>query len=273
MTRLAYDYVELTDHRPLDISLPVTAAEFREMLGYDSQKLRTRDEFLAFAAKPWVEELREALLPLLDRERSILSVGSGKGEHEVPLFLQGFDITASDLDGAALEDAQRLFPGFAAMQLDALHPETTQRWDDVLVTGLDYALDDEQLALLLDSASGLLRSRGRVLLVHRFHDNTVTRLLDRALVPAWMATRRVRHALRNDGIRVLRREHGWRRTRAEVRALVTSAGYRVGRVRFALMGRELERGPVPRSAVRIASRADRRLHLFNSATIFELHSA
>lgn len=271
MTRLAHSYVDLPAQRATHTSLATTAEEFHEVLDYDAQRFETREGFLAaFAARGWVEELGVALRPLLERDRTILSLGSGKGEHEVLLFLDGYGITASDLDERALEDARRLFPGFATMRLDALAPNTTERWDDILVTGLDYALDDAQLTRLLANARRLLNPGGRVLFVHRFHDNAVTRLLDGVVLPAWVARRRARHLLRRDGVRVVRREHGWRRTRAEIRSLATAAGYRVGRVTFALLGRELERVPLPRVALRLARRADKRLHIFNTATIFEL---
>jgi SAM-dependent methyltransferase len=253
--------------------LPATAEEFHAALGYDALSFETAEQFLAYAATDWVQELRDALRPLLRRDRSILSVGSGKGELEVPLFLEGYDVTASDIDGRALEDARRLFPGFDGRALDVLAPGAggETRWGDLMAPGLDYALDDEQLRRFLAGARELLLPGGRVLLVLRYQDNVATRAIDRVLIPLWFVTRRVRHRLRRDGIRVATRPHGWRRTRGELARLSEQSGYRVGSVRHALFGRELLRVPLPASVRRGAARADRRLHLFTSATIFELH--
>jgi SAM-dependent methyltransferase len=268
--RLAYSYLHVPSTARVRTDLAATAGEFHEALAYDEVALRSQEDFAAFAAEPWVAELGAALRGLLSKERSILSLGSGKGEHEVPLFLDGFDITASDLDGTALEDAGRLFPGFQVLAFDALGPPLDRRFDDILVTGLDYALDDAQLTAMLRNAAAMLEPGGRVIFVQRYRDGLAPRLLDRVLLPAYALALRVRDRLRRDGLQVVRRQHGWRRSRRELRALMQGAGFRVGRVVYACFGVELQRLPLPGPVQTAVRRADRRLHAFNSATIFEL---
>ena len=57
-----------------------------------------REELLAHLRVPWVVELHETLAELLTRDRTILSLGSGQGEYEVP---------------GVLDDARLAFPGFS----------------------------------------------------------------------------------------------------------------------------------------------------------------
>ena len=268
--RLAYDYVDLPAQAEAATSMPASEREFGESLGYAELRFSSREEFLAYARQPWIEDLRVVLREFLEPGRSVLSVGSGKGEHEVPLFLDGYDITASDIVEEALEDAQRLFPGFEAIRFDVLRPDTDRRWDDVLATGIDYALDDAQLGAFLRAARELLNPGGRVIWVHRYNDNLGTRAIDRVLLPAWARFRGARYRRRGEPVRVVKREHGYRRRRRELQTLAESSGYRVGRVAHACFGLELERVPIPRGLLRLFRRADRRLHVFNSATVFEL---
>ena len=268
--RLAHDYLDRPRGEGVATGLPASGDEFHEHLGYEGVRFGAREELLAYAEQPWAVELRAVLRELLDPRRAVLSVGSGKGEHEVPLFLEGYDITASDLSGAALDDARRLFPGFKAIELDVLAPAATARYDDLLATGIDYALDDAQLMRFLDGARSLLRAGGRVILVLRYHDNLATRLVDSVLLPAWAAFRRARYRRRGEPLTVVKRTHGYRRTRAELVRLAEHCGWRVGRVRYAGFGLELERVPFPRRALSLVRRFDRRLHVFNSLTVFEL---
>ena len=268
--RLAYGYIDVPVGEQARSGLPASADEFHAHVGYDSIRLTEREDFFAYANQDWMVELREVLRELLDRDRSVLSVGSGKGEHEVPLFLEGYDVTASDVTLRALDDARSLFPGFKAIELDVLDPPAGHKYDDVLATGIDYALDDSELERFLRNARSLVGSDGRVIVVLRYHDNLVTRVIDRLLIPTWARVRGARYRRAGQATEVVRREHGYRRTRAELAALGGRCGFDVGRVRYAAFGLELERVPFPRPLLRLARRVDRRLHVFNSATVFEL---
>jgi SAM-dependent methyltransferase len=264
--RLGHSYVEDRDARAGQIALPRDRDAFAAHMRYDQETVASREAFLATTAQPWVIEVRAALRELLDPDRAALSIGSGRGEHEVALHLEGYDIVASDLVDDALDDACRLFPGFRAMRFDVLAPDVEEAmFDDLLATGIDHALDDDQLRTLFASARRITRPGGRVILVHRYRDSVVTRLVDQVLLPAWALSRN----LRRGGTRLVRRQHGWRRTRSEIRALARECGYDTGRVRHAAFAMELARLPVPRGVLRAVARVDRRLHAFSSATVFE----
>ena len=268
--RLAHSYVDAADARAEQETLPAGAGEFATHMGYARDAAPTREAFLAAADERWMVELRDALAELLARDRSVLSVGSGRGEHEVSLHLAGFDIVASDVIEGTLDDAVRLFPGLRAIRFDVLAPDIDAAYDDLLATGIDYALDDAQLRTLFATARRVTRPGGRVILVHRYPDTVATRAIDRIGLPAWAGARNLYHRARGDGARVVRREHGWRRSGAEIRALARECGFRPGRVRHAAYAMELARLPAPSMAMRAAVHVDRRLHVVNSATVYEL---
>lgn len=269
--RVAHKYIETHEREGSGAAVPVprTAAEFRARLAYDPL---TAEGLLALTQVPWVAELHQVLRELLKRDRSVLSVGSGQGEHELPFFLDGYDITASDLLEDPLDDARREFPGFMTMSFDILEPTADRSWDDVLITGLDYALDDAQMRTALGNARELLTPGGRVILVARACSTPAIHLIDSVLVPAWMGSRRLRHALRRDGTHVVRVQHAYRRSRRELRTLAAECGLGVLSTRYAMFGVELERIPLPAGVLRPLRRADRTLHALNSATIFELQA-
>jgi hypothetical protein len=267
--RLGHSYVDAGDARARQTTLPTDSAGFAAQMRYERDATDSPDAFLAATDERWVVELRVALRDLLEPGRSVLSIGSGRGEHEVPLHTAGYDIVASEVVPGALDDAVRLFPGFRAIHFDVLAPGIENAYDDFLATGIDSVLDDAQLRTLFATARQVTRPRGRVILVHRYRDNVATRVIDRLGLPAWAAARNVYHRARGDGVLVVRREHGWRRSGAEIRALAAEGGYRTGRVRHAAYAMELARLPMPGWAMRVAVRADRRLRVFNSATVYE----
>lgn len=267
--RLGHSYVEAGDERALQTALPADAGELATHMSYEREATASREQFLASAGERWVAELRAVLQELLDPARAVLSIGSGRGEHEVPLHLAGYDIVASEVVDGALDDARRLFPGFRAVEFDVLAPRLDETYDDVLATGIDYVLDDDGLRTLFATGRAITRPGGRVILVHRYRDSLATRAIDLLGLPAWALARNAFHRMRRDGVRIVRRQHGWRRTRGEIRALAESCGFRTGRVRHAAFGMELARLPVPGPVLRLVATADRRLHVLSSATVFE----
>ena len=95
------------------------------------------------------------------------------------------------------------------------------------------------------------------------------RQIDGTLYGIWIASRLRRRGARRERPYLVRREHGYRRTRSEIRAHIERAGYRVGRVRYAAFGLVLARLPLPGGLLRLAAQLDRRFRVLNSATIFE----
>ncbi|MEX2195758.1 MAG: class I SAM-dependent methyltransferase [Thermoleophilaceae bacterium] len=271
--RLAHDYVVASGDGPSRAERDRNPEEFAETMGYREGRFRTREDLLEHARTRWVAELHDVLGELLSRERSILSLGSGYCEHEVPFALAGYRIVATDIVEDALADAGRLFPELTVRRFDVLAPDLQERFDDVLVAGLDFALDDDELRKALLNLRSVLEPGGRVIFVLRYHDNLATRLIDGLMRPAIAHATRVRARLSGRRLAVLRREHGFRRRRSEVRRLAAETGYRVGRVRHAAFALELERIDLHRrlpALYRLAQRVDRRLAVFNSATVFEL---
>ena len=103
-----------------------------------------------------------------------------------------------------------------------------------------------------------------------FHDNLITRVLDHVLVPAWGVLQRLVHRLRRDGLATVRREPGYRRTCDAIGGHAERSGYRIGRVRYSCFALELKRILLPEVVLKLAHPLDRRLHMFNSSTVFEL---
>jgi hypothetical protein len=271
--RLAYDYVISAPGQNVRASLDRSAEEFSQRMGYRPNRFATREELLAASEEDWAVELHEVFLELLDPKRATLSVGSGFGEHEVRLVIKGYRVVASEIVVHALDDAARLFPELETRHFDVLDPAPGEHWDDVLIASLDYALDDEQLERALDNVRAMLAADGRLILVHRYQDTLGTRLIDRVLAPARALAIRTRERFTGNGIRVVRREHGFRRTRRELRGLALRSGFRIGRVRYAGFGFELFRIGVPQRApglYHIARKADRWMRTFNIATVLEL---
>jgi SAM-dependent methyltransferase len=271
--RLAHDYVVAKAEDSIRDTLDQSPAEFAERMGYEAGRFVTREELLAAADEDWVRELHAVLRELLEPARRTLSVGSGFCEHEVQLALAGYRIVASDIVDDAMMDATRLFPELETRHFDVFDPDPDERWDDVLVASLDYAFDDEQLERALRNLRAVLAPGGRLILVHRYQDTLGTRLIDRVLSPALAAAMRTKARVTRSGLRIVRRKHGFRRTRRELRALARRSGFRVGRIRSAGFAVELTRVDVHRRApalYRLARRLDRRMRMFNVATVLEL---
>jgi SAM-dependent methyltransferase len=271
--RLAFDYVVATPGEQVRDTLDHDAAEFSERMDYAPGRFATREQLLAAAGDDWARELHAVLRELLVPTRRTLSIGSGLCEHEATLVVAGYLMVASDIAEDAMVDAARLFPELETRYFNVLAPDPGERWDDVLIASLDYAFDDAQLERSLRNVRGILAPGGRLVFVHRYQDTLGTRMIDRALSPALAGAMRAKARVTGSGLRIVRREHGFRRTRGEMRALARRSGFRVGRVRSAGFAVELTRIDVHRRApalYRLARRVDRRIKTFNIATVLEL---
>jgi len=240
-------------------------------MGYGTRQYTSRADFFAFHSGTWVRELHEVLRELLDRRRSVISIGSGECEHEIPFVLEGYDILTTDVVDSAAQ-TRRLFPSLRFEMFDVLNPHPIGAFDDVLMTGLDFYFSDADLSRIIANARSLLRPDGRLLFALRYRDNTATWLIDRVAIPAICALFRVAQTVGVHKQRRTLKAHGYRRTPREVIRLAASHDFRLGRVRDAGFGVELTRIYVDRVAPRVyeAARAfDRRLHCFNNVIMFE----
>ena len=266
--RLAHSYIDGVYDSSAQVVLPSTVQGFARQMNYDNS-VSSREEFIRKADLPWINELHAELVDLLDPSRSVLSVGSGKGEHEVKLGLKGFKITASDIVIEALDEVKHIFPEVRCRYFNVLDPDLDIKYEDLLATGLDPVLDDDQLRIFFSNAKTILQNGGRVILVHRFNDNIATKIIDNVLVPLWATARRIYHRFAKTDVRVVRREHGFRRTRTEIVNIAEDSGWRLERVRYAAFGMEAARVPCPKALMKAIRAIDRRIRVFNSATVFE----
>lgn len=255
--RIGHKYV---DDPAAGTAIDSDAAGYAATMGYEPRRFQSAEEFIAAHDARWVRELHAVLAELLERDRVVLGLGSGEGEHEVLLHRDGFDVIATDVVPGVLDEAARLFPSLRTQTFDAFGPWPVA-CDDVLATGLEFYFDDERLLELMRIVKQRLAADGRFLLVLRYRDNLATHAIDGLALPLVAALKRRR------GARMVKKQHGYRRSISDVRALAARAGFRVGRVRYAAFAMEFERLlPAPRPLVAL----DRRLHVLNSATVFEL---
>ena len=255
--RVGHKYVESgAEHCGIDHD----AVAFSATMGYAPRRFESRQAFLEAHDARWVRELHTALADVLSPDRTVLSLGSGEGEHEVLLHEAGYDVIASDVVPGVLDEAARLFPHLRTLTLDAFDPWPVT-CTDVLATGMEFYFDDAGLLELLNTVHERIGPAGRFVLVLRYRDNPMTEIIDRVGLPLVAAVQRRR------GMHLTRKAHGHRRSIAEVRALAEQAGFRVGRVRYAAFAMEFERLlPAPKPLIAL----DRRLHVLNSATVLEL---
>lgn len=230
----------------------------------------SRDEFLASALfAPWVHELHACHRRLMVDAGSILSIGSGYGEHDVLLHMAGYDVTSTDLLPDLQREAQRWFPGLPFRALNVLDPEAVDEFeaDCAIVTGLDYALDDVQLRTLFDNIAVLLRrsnhARKSLVFTLRFRDNTLTRVIDEVLLPTESWFRRWR---RGAGHKIVKRAKGHRRTAAEIVKMAHASGFFHRATCYAGFGIEFGRSALLRR-LQFLQAVDRRLHIAANCTV------
>lgn len=250
--------------------MDATPSEFAQTMGYGSRTYESPAQFLELHARDWVRELHDVFRELLDRRRTVLSIGSGECEHEIPFVLDGYDILSTDVVPSAAE-SQRLFPSLRFELFDALNPTPIGLFDDVLVAGIDFYFVDREFSRLLGNIRALLKPGGRLLFTLRYRDNLATWLIDRVGIPASCLLLRLVAAARGTGMRWVMKPHGYRRSLREIVDSAARHGFRLGRIRHAGFAVELTRVHLDRfpALYRLARAADRRLHVFNNAVVFE----
>ena len=82
------------------ITVPVdhNMKEFGETMEYNGIKFTTQQEFLDKLCSPnYIKELHEAYQTFFQKERLVVGIGSGLGEHQLLLFLNGYKTVSSDI--------------------------------------------------------------------------------------------------------------------------------------------------------------------------------
>lgn len=274
--RKGYKLLQVQLGRRYRTTIDSNAAEIAETMSYGKLEASTAEEYLAHYDSAYEREVHAALLDLLDRERTIIAIGSGECEIEIPFFLEGYSIVGSDLVPEAFEPVVKLFPGFRARKLDIFHPEPGETFDDVLSSGgFELYYDNTQLLQALKNCRRLLKPGGRLILNLRMLDTWAIKVTDFVGMPLMCFALNVNAWLRRKKHRYTLRQIGYRRRRPEMVRIARQAGFRLGRVRYGGFGMEAMRFFPLRIYLpwlyHLILRADRKLCLLNGASIFEFH--
>jgi hypothetical protein len=229
-----------------------------------------------FYSQSWILELNAILRTTLKKGRRTIGIGSGHGEHELLLLRDGFDVVASDICIEPLTHTQSLFPQLPILKLDAFTDEPASKYDDILITGMDFYFDDAQVQQLLTQVARWLDPQTpnpRVILTNRYPKNPLTWAIDHVVLPAEAQLKNVHGRMVGSETYFARKLHGYRRDFSDVRRLAAAAGFSVGEVLHASYGSELKRSSVLNRLPRLVDlmvQFDQRWHLTNSANVFEL---
>jgi len=275
--RIGYKYHVVKYDTAIKTSIAATPEEhFSENQYGRRDSFRSQEEFLKSELfSTWVLEAHESYKRALKDAGRILSIGSGIGEHDVLLHLAGYEIVSTDLIPGVNRNAQSLFPNMAFGVLDILDRNSVDgfRCDAILITGLDFALDDREADRMVENVTHLLkRSRHRLpklVFTLRYRDNMLTRCIDRIVLPL---EARLRLWKKGKGYKIVRKVHGYRRSPAEILQLACRHGLRLRHVYYAGMGMEFTRSAllqrIPPVTV-LLRRLDRIFHVASNCVIFE----
>jgi len=276
MSRLGHKYERCENGRARRAGIDRTPEEFAETMNYrNAGVLESRERFLSErCSAAWIRELNGIFQTRLAPNRRALFIGSGLGEHEVPLAIRGFNVVASDIFPEGLEETRRLFPELQIRRLDILNPPAEARgaFDDVVDGGLTFYYDDAAVVAVLKAMKGTVRSGGRVFVVHRYNDTALTWWIDRWVLPLEAFLKNTVQWARRSPARFVRKTHGFRRSVSEMTALAAAAGLRARGVFFAGHGWELNRSALLsrlRFPIPLAGTVDRWLHQLQAVTVFE----
>lgn len=255
-------------------AIEISPQEFLESLHYGQERFASQEDFLMRCCQQdWIREMNDVLKTWLPHNGTILSIGSGLGEHELLLFRMGFNVTASDFVKGSCDEAMRLFPGFRAIWFDILNPGDRNQYDTVLMLGgMDQYFDDTQLERILQNTKRLLKPRGRLVFAIRHHDNLCTRVIDYVFGPLVAKTQNLKYRLQGRTDRWRKKLHAYARSRKEVIRIAERVGFRLARIGYAGFGVEWTRLAVDVYLTRIyrlLRSIDRRLHCCTNVTLFE----
>ncbi len=273
MSRKGYKCIVVPQKGLARLEVDKTTKEFAETMGYGQILYANPKAFLQHFSDAWILELHNVLKDLLVKDHKTLGIGSGECEHEVRLFLDGYNVIGSDVVADSFTPTVSLFPGFRAIEFDVFASRFSEVFDDLLVTGLDLYYDNDKAQQIFLSSRFLLRSGGRLVFALRYHDNWATWLIDYLGIPALCALWHIRSYLRGQKVDHRLKFHGYRRRRREIITMAEQAGFKLGRVCYAGFGVELSRVGLTLTRLKllytILSKFDRHFHWFNNVTIFE----
>ena len=169
-----------------------------------------------------------------------MSIGSGRGEHEIGLIKEGIDIRLSDINAGVIDNTQRLFSDIKITQLDILDETSTTNcldsgpYDVIFVPSLFYMLDDEQSVAAIKNMRKLVADNGILCLSFRSRDTWGTWVVDRCLCPVDICLQKLYKRIREQRTYVDKTLHGYRRKLDEISNLISAIGFTLTTIEVAL---------------------------------------
>ena len=101
----------------------------------------------------------------IDKDKNILSIGSGRGIGELKLIEKGYNITLSDLDyPSGLKRLKKIFNKFNYIKFDIFKDSLKKKYDYIICCNLVYAFDKKKLSTFFFKTQKLLKNDGFLLL-------------------------------------------------------------------------------------------------------------
>ncbi|OGT32213.1 MAG: hypothetical protein A3E87_05355 [Gammaproteobacteria bacterium RIFCSPHIGHO2_12_FULL_35_23] len=176
--------------------------------------------------KYYKKEIRKGIERKILKTDKVLSLGSGNGEHEIPLILNGYNIEISDFNEPLLTTVKEIFPEANFHVINLLHPDFEKKYaalagkyDVILVPGLIYAFNNFEAKKIFNNIKVFLKNEGRLVLNVRSKNSMLTWLVDNILTKIEC---KLRVKFLKIGMGYFTQMHGYRRTIKEVIQLVQS---------------------------------------------------
>jgi hypothetical protein len=219
MITMIKGYKYYTNPKSMDwITVPVdnNIMEFGETMEYNERRFTTQKEFLDELCSPYfVRELHEVYQTFFKKDRLIIGIVSGFGEHELLFFLKGYKIISSDVIPDLSRKVSDLFPGFRGLTLDIFSDDirTKLRTNniketeyDILVCGMDFYFEEQTAQVLFDKLAANLSQGSNLVFTLRYPDS-----ISRKFVEFWLYSEAVmNNKIRRQGI--IQKHHGYRRS-------------------------------------------------------------
>lgn len=256
-----------------------TIETFKSTMGYEGLKLQSLKDFYERFDSGGSRDCHQALLSILDKDKLIVGLGSGYGEHEFMLHLKGYNIIASDI----VPGMENTFiqikegKGFRHITLDALNENIgvviakklgikSENYD-VLVTGMDAYFNETQLSFLFKNMYESSQRDSNLIFVHCYRDYFLAKLLEWFLE---FETKVLAYILRKTYVK---KEHGYRRSSREIKKIAADCGYICKKSIKIFAGYELYRSYIFRKLglFKLARMTNKLFPFFHSRTVMLFH--
>ena len=100
----------------------------------------------------------------MQKDKKILSIGSGKAVNELLLLNDGYDIICSDIKRYYNDEILRPFPHLKFIDLNILSPVIYQQYDYIIALGVFFLFDNNELNSIFRNISKMLNRGGKMIL-------------------------------------------------------------------------------------------------------------